>query len=123
MQSTFLSLIHQAAFRLKTGHDCFAKHLHCIGMYNSPLCTLCNQNSHIDKDHLLNHPLLNEENLYDRYWRARKLVPLAPSYYFFVNFCRHSLDVIYIDVYIALYNCFLLCCSFTIILFCSSLIH
>ncbi|KAJ4451483.1 hypothetical protein ANN_02946 [Periplaneta americana] len=30
-----------AAFRLATGHDCLAKHLHRIGIYQSPNCPLC----------------------------------------------------------------------------------
>lgn len=63
-----------AALRLETGHDCLAKHLYTIGIYSSPMCTLCNQSFEMDKDHLLNCPSLTEENLYSRYWRARELM-------------------------------------------------
>lgn len=66
-----------AAFRLETGHDCLAKHLYRIGVYSSPLCTLCNQNIEMDKDHLQNCTSLNEENLYNRYWQARGQMQLA----------------------------------------------
>ncbi|KAJ4432357.1 hypothetical protein ANN_20976 [Periplaneta americana] len=41
-----------AAFRLATGHDCLAKHLHRIGIYQSPNCPLCNSNQEMDSEHL-----------------------------------------------------------------------
>ncbi|KAJ4430740.1 hypothetical protein ANN_19331 [Periplaneta americana] len=41
-----------AAFRLVTGHDCLAKHLHRIGIYQSPNCPLCNSNQEMDSEHL-----------------------------------------------------------------------
>ncbi|KAJ4435632.1 hypothetical protein ANN_18248, partial [Periplaneta americana] len=41
-----------AAFRLATGHDCLAKHLHRIGIYQSPICQLCNSNQEMDSEHL-----------------------------------------------------------------------
>ncbi|XP_015917597.1 uncharacterized protein [Parasteatoda tepidariorum] len=56
-----------AAFRLETGHDCLAKHLYRIGIFSSPMCTLCNQNFEMDKDHLLSCSSLNEEDLLSRY--------------------------------------------------------
>ncbi|VDO11646.1 unnamed protein product [Rodentolepis nana] len=31
-----------AEFRLRTGHDCLAKHLHRLGVYTQPTCPLCN---------------------------------------------------------------------------------
>ncbi|KAJ4442172.1 hypothetical protein ANN_12038 [Periplaneta americana] len=39
-----------AAFRLATGHDCLAKHLHRIGIYQSPICPLCNSNQEMDSN-------------------------------------------------------------------------
>ncbi|XP_071043064.1 uncharacterized protein [Parasteatoda tepidariorum] len=68
-----------AAFRLETGHDCLAKHLYRIGIFGSPMCTLCNQNFEMDKDHLLSSSSLNEEDLFNRYWRARELMQLVSS--------------------------------------------
>ncbi|KAJ4432296.1 hypothetical protein ANN_20914 [Periplaneta americana] len=41
-----------AAFRLATGHDCLAKHLHRIGIYQVPNCPLCNSNQEMDSEHL-----------------------------------------------------------------------
>ncbi|KAJ4439812.1 hypothetical protein ANN_07940 [Periplaneta americana] len=41
-----------AAFRLATGHDCLAKHLHGIEIYQSPNCPLCNSNEEMDSVHL-----------------------------------------------------------------------
>ena len=41
-----------AEFRMLTGHDCLRKHLHRIGIYNTPLCCLCNQDVIMDVDHL-----------------------------------------------------------------------
>ncbi|KAJ4438090.1 hypothetical protein ANN_14029 [Periplaneta americana] len=41
-----------AAFRLATGHDCLAKHLHRIGIYQSPNCPLCNSNQEMDSERL-----------------------------------------------------------------------
>ncbi|VDO03112.1 unnamed protein product [Rodentolepis nana] len=31
-----------AEFRLRTGHNCLAKHLHRLGLYTQPTCPLCN---------------------------------------------------------------------------------
>ncbi|KAJ4438047.1 hypothetical protein ANN_13986 [Periplaneta americana] len=41
-----------AAFRLAIGHDCLAKHLYRIGIYQSPNCPLCNSNQEMDSEHL-----------------------------------------------------------------------
>ncbi|KAJ4448812.1 hypothetical protein ANN_00203 [Periplaneta americana] len=41
-----------AAFRLATGHDCLPKHLHRIGIYQSPNCPLCNSNQEMNSEHL-----------------------------------------------------------------------
>ncbi|KAJ4444605.1 hypothetical protein ANN_06401, partial [Periplaneta americana] len=41
-----------AAFRLATDHDCLAKHLHRIGIYQSLNCPLCNSNQEMDLEHL-----------------------------------------------------------------------
>jgi hypothetical protein len=44
-----------ARFRLKTGHDCLATHLHKIKVYSSGECTLCRiQGASMNADHLLN---------------------------------------------------------------------
>ncbi|XP_066902852.1 uncharacterized protein [Halyomorpha halys] len=41
-----------ACFRLETGHDLLQKHLHRIGIVDSPKCPLCNMGD-MDGDHLL----------------------------------------------------------------------
>jgi hypothetical protein len=44
-----------ARFRLKTGHNCLAPHLHKIKVYSSQECTLCRiQGISMNADHLLN---------------------------------------------------------------------
>ena len=62
-----------ALFRLYTGHDCLAAHLHRLNIYSSPSCVLCNEpNSTMDRRHLLQCSALgNELDLTSRYWDAR----------------------------------------------------
>ncbi|KAJ4443088.1 hypothetical protein ANN_04738 [Periplaneta americana] len=61
-----------AAFRLATGHDCLAKHLHKIGIYQSPNCPLCNSNQEMDSEHLkICASLAGHDNIFEKYWNAR----------------------------------------------------
>jgi ribonuclease HI len=59
-----------AIFRMKTGHDCLARHLHRFGLVDSPNCTLC-RSGIMDKNHLKNCTFLTKNTLVDRYWEAR----------------------------------------------------
>lgn len=64
-----------AIFRLFTGHDCLAKHLHRIGIFSSPLCPLCDLQEEMDRDHLQHCPAtINLTALSEKYWRARELM-------------------------------------------------
>lgn len=60
-----------ALFRLHTGHDCLAKHLHRFGMAETPFCPLCKQKVDMDRHHLNQCPALTTVNECDRYWEAR----------------------------------------------------
>ncbi|KAJ4446835.1 hypothetical protein ANN_13533 [Periplaneta americana] len=61
-----------AAFRLATGHDCLAKHLHRIGIYQSPNCPLCNSNQEMDSEHLkICASVAGHDNIFKKYWSAR----------------------------------------------------
>ncbi|KAJ4435641.1 hypothetical protein ANN_18257, partial [Periplaneta americana] len=61
-----------AAFRLATGHDCLAKHLHRIGIYQSPNCPLCNSNQEMDSEHLkICASVADHGNIFEKYWSAR----------------------------------------------------
>ncbi|KAJ4427610.1 hypothetical protein ANN_25258 [Periplaneta americana] len=61
-----------AAFRLATGHDCLAKHLHRIGIYQSPNCPLCNSNQEMDSEHLkICASVAGHDNIFEKYWSAR----------------------------------------------------
>ena len=44
-----------ASFRLLTGHDCLAAHLHKIGILDSPKCILCQEEESIMDGHHLFH--------------------------------------------------------------------
>jgi hypothetical protein len=49
-----------ANFRLNTGHDCLAAHLHRIKIFNHSYCTICKlKNTIMNKDHLLVCPKLD----------------------------------------------------------------
>jgi hypothetical protein len=66
-----------ALFRLDTGHDCLAAHLHRIKIFSHNHCTLCKQkNTTMDKDHLLQCPKLDykHKELPKLYWDARRLM-------------------------------------------------
>nr|CUU97519.1 hypothetical transcript [Hymenolepis microstoma] len=47
-----------AEFRLCTGHDCLAKHLHRIGVYTQPTYLLCDLQEEMEKTHLIRCPVL-----------------------------------------------------------------
>jgi hypothetical protein len=69
-----------ARFRLKTGHDCLAAHLHKIKVYSSDECTLCRiQGTSINAGHLLNCRKLDSSaqtagDIAKMYWDARFLM-------------------------------------------------
>ncbi|VDO15826.1 unnamed protein product, partial [Rodentolepis nana] len=46
----------EAEFRLSTGHDCLAKHLHRLGLYTQPTCSLSNLQDEMEKTHLTQCP-------------------------------------------------------------------
>uniref|UniRef100_T1I9H3 Reverse transcriptase zinc-binding domain-containing protein n=1 Tax=Rhodnius prolixus TaxID=13249 RepID=T1I9H3_RHOPR len=73
-----------ACFRLATGHDYLPKHLHRIGVFDTPICPLCRQDE-MDAEHLEECSALADAresakdlNQYSRaamlYWVARGLV-------------------------------------------------
>ncbi|KAJ4432020.1 hypothetical protein ANN_20634 [Periplaneta americana] len=69
-----------AAFRLATGHDCLAKHLHRIGIYQSPNCPLCNSNQEMDSEHLkIYASLAGHDNIFEKYWSARGQMTLLSN--------------------------------------------
>ncbi|VDO02791.1 unnamed protein product [Rodentolepis nana] len=61
-----------AEFRLRTGHDCLAKHLHRLGLYTQPTCPLCNLQEEMEKTHLIQCPALKTKTESQRYWEARR---------------------------------------------------
>ncbi|VDO08236.1 unnamed protein product [Rodentolepis nana] len=63
-----------AEFRLRTGHDCLAKHLHRLGVYTQPTCPLCNLQEEMEKTHLIRCPALKTSTESQRYWEARRLL-------------------------------------------------
>ncbi|KAJ4433712.1 hypothetical protein ANN_16023 [Periplaneta americana] len=66
------SISSVVAFRLATGHDCLAKHLHRIGIYQSPNCPLCNSNQEMDSEHLkICASVAGHDNIFEKYWSAR----------------------------------------------------
>ncbi|KAJ4441440.1 hypothetical protein ANN_11295 [Periplaneta americana] len=69
-----------AAFRLATGHDCLAKHLYRIGIYQSPNCPLCNSNEEMDSEHLkICASLAGHDNIFEKYWSARGQMTLLKA--------------------------------------------
>ncbi|KAJ4446816.1 hypothetical protein ANN_13514, partial [Periplaneta americana] len=69
-----------AAFRLATGHDCLAKHLHRIGIYQSPNCPLCNSNHEMDSEHLkICASVASHDNIFEKYWSARGQMTLLSN--------------------------------------------
>ncbi|VDN99506.1 unnamed protein product [Rodentolepis nana] len=47
-----------AEFRLRTGHDCLAKHLHSLGVHIQPTCPLCDLQKEMEMSHLIRCPTL-----------------------------------------------------------------
>ncbi|KAJ4427997.1 hypothetical protein ANN_24010 [Periplaneta americana] len=69
-----------AAFRLATGHDCLAKHLHRIGIYQSPNCPLCNSDQEMDSEHLkICASVASHDNIFEKYWSARGQMTLLSN--------------------------------------------
>ncbi|KAL1453463.1 hypothetical protein WDU94_007599, partial [Cyamophila willieti] len=61
-----------AKFRLLTGHDCLAEHLHRIGCMDSPLCPLCSLQTPMNGDHLRDCPATEAStDIVGKYWDAR----------------------------------------------------
>ncbi|KAI5754580.1 hypothetical protein M8J77_009716 [Diaphorina citri] len=61
-----------AHFRLLTGHDCLAQHLHKINIKDSPICPLCSLNAPMNSSHLNFCPALEASNdIVGKYWDAR----------------------------------------------------
>ncbi|VDO10520.1 unnamed protein product [Rodentolepis nana] len=58
-------------FRLLTRHDYLAKHLHRLGVYTQPPCTLCNLQEEMEKTLLIRCPALKKTTERKRYWEAR----------------------------------------------------
>ncbi|GBM96169.1 hypothetical protein AVEN_163843-1, partial [Araneus ventricosus] len=62
-----------AAFRLTTGHDCLAAHLHRLGISTEPFCPLYNSGEVMERDHLLRCGSLQGLTEVSRHWEARAL--------------------------------------------------
>nr|CUU99326.1 hypothetical transcript [Hymenolepis microstoma] len=60
-----------AEFKLRTGHDCLAKHLHRVGMCVQPTCPLCDLQKEMEKTHLIRYPALQTTTETQRYWEAK----------------------------------------------------
>ncbi|VDO07611.1 unnamed protein product [Rodentolepis nana] len=61
-----------AEFRLRTGHDCLAKHLHRLGVYTQPTCPLSNLQEEMEKTHLIRCPALKTTTESQKYREARR---------------------------------------------------
>ncbi|XP_071041957.1 uncharacterized protein [Parasteatoda tepidariorum] len=64
-----LRRITVAAFRLETGHDFLAAHLHRLNIFPDPNCVLCGKDSPMNIEHLGVYPAVTG-NIYDRYRRG-----------------------------------------------------
>jgi hypothetical protein len=75
-----------AKFRLMSGHECLAHHLHKIGIYQTSRYVLCNNPDNVmDSEHLLHCSTLNHEapqtkGLVSLYWEAREKNDLLISF-------------------------------------------
>nr|CUU97401.1 hypothetical transcript [Hymenolepis microstoma] len=69
--ANWLRLEAVVEFRLRTGHDCLAKHLLRIGVYAQPTCPLCDLQEEMEKTHLIRYPALQTATETQRYWEAR----------------------------------------------------
>ncbi|GBL82674.1 hypothetical protein AVEN_263742-2 [Araneus ventricosus] len=63
-----------AAFRLTTGHDCLAAHLHRLGISTEPFCPLCDSEEVMERDHLLRCGALQGLTEVSRHGEARALL-------------------------------------------------
>ncbi|GBM95979.1 hypothetical protein AVEN_163453-1, partial [Araneus ventricosus] len=63
-----------AAFRLTTGHDCRAAHLHRLGIFTEPFCPLCDSGEVMERGHLLRCGALQGLTEVPRYWEASALL-------------------------------------------------
>ena len=63
-----------ATFRLSTGHDCVAKHLHLIRILQLPNCTLCKEQEDMVRTHIMKCSVLRRSTEHERYWEARGLM-------------------------------------------------
>ncbi|GBM65066.1 hypothetical protein AVEN_86718-1 [Araneus ventricosus] len=63
-----------AAFRLTSGHDCLAAHLHRLGISAEPFCPLCDSGEVMERDHLLRCGALQGLIEVSRYWEVRVLL-------------------------------------------------
>ncbi|GBN40751.1 hypothetical protein AVEN_218918-1 [Araneus ventricosus] len=61
------------AFRLTTGHDCLAAHLHRLDISTEPFCPLCDSGEVMERDHLLRCGALLGLTGVSRYWETRAL--------------------------------------------------
>ncbi|VDN98237.1 unnamed protein product [Rodentolepis nana] len=61
-----------AEFRLRTGHDCLAKHLYSIGIYAQPTCPLCDLQEGMEKTRLFRCPVLKIMTETQIYLKARR---------------------------------------------------
>lgn len=65
-----------ATFRILTGHDLLAAHLHRLSILQSPVCIFCNEeNSVMDWDHILKCCALQDfeyKTVGDLYWEVRR---------------------------------------------------
>ena len=60
-----------AVFRLTVQHDCLVKHLHRIGLRDSPFCMLCGLQEDMDRNHLQRCAAPSGTTVCERYWEAR----------------------------------------------------
>jgi hypothetical protein len=73
-------------FRLMSGHDCLAHHLHKSGIYQTSRCVLCNNPDDVtNSEYLLHCPTLNHEaqqtkDLVSFYWEAGETNDLIVSF-------------------------------------------
>nr|CDS32608.1 hypothetical protein HmN_000445000 [Hymenolepis microstoma] len=60
-----------AEFRLRTRHDCLAKHLHRMEVYAQQTCPLCDLQEEMEKIHLIRCPALQTATETQRYRETR----------------------------------------------------
>ncbi|KAJ4425949.1 hypothetical protein ANN_27575 [Periplaneta americana] len=64
-----------------TGHDSLSKHLHRIGVLNSPKCLLCTREKDMEMEHLANCETLRTfVYLPSKYWEARRMIRQQPAW-------------------------------------------